>query len=305
MSTLRPRLPRREDSLRVDHTASRRASRRPTRRASRRAALPVATLLAMALTACGSATQDPSPGGPVADPPAGPADELAGRSFVSTSIVDGATRPLEPGTVLTLSFREGGVGARAGCNHMFADGQVEGGRFMVDGPVGGTEMGCGDRQHHDRWVTDLLTGEPEVMLDGDRLTLTSGGTEVELIDQESAEPSRPLTGTAWRLESIEEGGGADGSVSSVPTGVTSTLRFDDDGALAARPGCNSGSAAYAVAGDRLRVEPMTLTRMACDPPAMDVESTVVGVLDGDVRFSVDGGTLRLERGGRALVYRAS
>lgn len=237
----------------------------------------------------------------------GPSDvameDLAGRDFDSVSLTDGAARPLPPGTTVTLSFDDDGVSGSAGCNSIGSTASVDGGRLVVQG-LSGTEMGCGERQYHDEWLSDLLTSRPDIMLDGDRLTLTSGGTLVQLQDRESARPDVPLVGTRWTLQTIESGNGPDATASSVPAGVRSTLVFGEDGTLTARSGCNSGSAGYRVEGDTISAEPLVLTRMACGEPAMQVEAVVVSVLEGDVTHSVDGSQLRLQGDERALVYRA-
>lgn len=193
----------------------------------------------------------------------------------------------------------------AECNTLFSGVSVSERKLVVDsGSMGGTDMGCGDRQFHDSWLVDLLTSRPTFMLDGDRLTLTSGGTVVELQDQQSAEPDRSLVGPRWKLETIEDGAGPDSTASSVPADVMSTLRFRDDGVLVAAPGCNQGSAGHQLSGADIALKPMVLTEMACDGPAMEVESAVVQVLDGSVTLTIDGPVLRLTGGDRTLVYRA-
>jgi hypothetical protein len=84
------------------------------------------------------------------------------------------------------------VSGSAGCNSIGSTATVADGRLVVRGAVGGTEAGCGKRQYHDEWISDLLTSRPQLELEGDRLTLTSGGTVVELQDSESADPDQPL-----------------------------------------------------------------------------------------------------------------
>jgi len=257
-----------------------------------------ALVLAASATACGSAdaTRDRS-----AAPTLG---DLEGRSFVSTDIVDGGKRPPEPGAIMMLSFgTDGVVGGFAGCNTLSARAVLVNGRLLTRGPVGGTEMGCPGRQHHDRWLSDLLDADPEVMLDGDRLTLTSGGTVVQLQDEQAATPDQPLVGPRWRLDAMGEGTGRDATGSSVPAGVTSTLTLREDGTLTASLGCNGGGAEYAVQGDVLIVQPIVHTEMACSEPAMAVESTVLEVLDGRVTYTIEGDRLRLSKGDRTLIYR--
>lgn len=229
--------------------------------------------------------------------------DLQGRSFQSVSLVDGADRPLRTGTPVIVSFTKDSVTGSAGCNSVGSTATLTDGHLIVHGPVGGTEMGCGKRQYHDQWMGALLTSRPGLELDGDRLTLTSGGTVVELQDSDSAEPAQPLAGTTWTLATVEEGPGPDGSASSVPDGVTSTLEFGPQ-RVDAQLGCNGGSAGYQVDGDRMSLQPMVHTDMACDAAAMQIESTVLGVLSGPLTWTVEGSELRLVKGERTLVYRA-
>jgi heat shock protein HslJ len=203
-----------------------------------------------------------------------------------------------------LSFTEDNVSGSAGCNSIGSTATVTDGRLVVRGGVGGTEMGCGKLQYHDAWISDLLTSRPQLELAGDRLTLTSGGTVVELQDSESAHPDLPLAGPLWTLEALEQGSGPDSTTSSVPAGVSSTLRFGGDGAVEASLGCNTGSAAYAVDGTSLTSKPMVQTQMDCGGPAMQIESTVSRMLRGPATWTVEGSRLRLTNGEWTLVYRA-
>ena len=230
--------------------------------------------------------------------------DLQGRSFRSVSLVDRADKPLQPGTRVILSFTEDSVSGSAGCNSIGSTATVADGRLVVRGAVGGTEAGCGKRQYHDEWISDLLTSRPQLELDGDRLTLTSGGTVVELQDSESADPDEPLVGTLWTLESVQDGSGPDGTASSVPAGVTSMLKFREDGAVRSEPGCNSGGGRYKVDGDRMTLGPLVHTEISCGDTAMQIESAVLGALTGTVTWSVEGSRLRLTKGERTLVYRA-
>jgi heat shock protein HslJ len=259
----------------------------------------VTTAALVLLAGCGEAGRANDPAGSDTG-----LTDLQGRSFRSVSLVDGADKPLQPGTRVILSFTEDSVSGSAGCNSIGSSATVTDGRLVVRGGVGGTEMGCGKLQYHDAWIGDLLTSRPRLELAGDRLTLTSGGTVVELQDSESAEPDQPLAGPLWTLETLEDGSGPDGTASSVPAGVSSTLMFGEDGAVDASLGCNSGSADYVVDGARLSSRPMVQTQMDCGGPAMQIESTVSGMLRGPVTWTVEGSRLRLTKGERTLVYRA-
>ncbi len=93
--------------------------------------------------------------------------------------------------------------------------------------------------------------------------------------------------------------------------MKSTLSFGDDGELMVSPGCNTGSGSYTATQDTLAIGPIATTAMACLTPAGDIEADVLGLLQGDVSYSIDGKSLVLTAqkvsgsGATALVYRAS
>ncbi len=272
-------------------------------RTSTRAAI-VAGLLASvaALSGCGSSAPDVSE-----DPDQ---IDLAGRIFVADDVmVNDEPYRLVRGTVLRVSFEEGTVGASAGCNSMSGSAQWETGVLVVDGQtLSMTEMGCqAALMEQDTWFADFLTSEPRLLQSGTTLTMSNEDTVIVLTDEARAVPDAGLTGTMWRLDALATAG----AVSSVPSGVESSLQFDDKGGLAAFLGCNSGRGTYSVRGDLMTIEALATTKKACSPPASDVESALSGFLEGDITYSIDRDTLILTAqtvvgpGPDALVYRAS
>ncbi len=228
---------------------------------------------------------------------------LAGRTFLSTGVTtDGAPHDLVAGSRITLTFTDDAVSAQAGCNTMGGSASVTDGRLVVDGPLMSTEMACDPAlMAQDTWLADLLSADPAVTVDGDELVLTSGGTVITLLDREVADPDRDLVGTAWTLDGIIAGD----AVSSVPAGVTSTLRITADGRLEVQTGCNSGGADVTVGTDSLTIGPVLLTQMACSGAAGEVEAAVLAVVQqGTVEYAVDGPALTLTRGDAGLTYRA-
>lgn len=84
---------------------------------------------------------------------------------------------------------------------------------------------------------------------------------------------------AWRVTAIAE--------AEVPEGVEVSMRFDDEGQVSGRGGCNRYSGGYELAGDRLTIGPVAMTRMACPDEQMTTE-TRFGVAVGDVaRAGID------------------
>jgi heat shock protein HslJ len=260
----------------------------------------VSAVLSAALAGCGD---DSSSGGSSGG--SGALGDLAGASFVSTQVTKGGDDyPLVRGTHISLQFFDSRLSAQAGCNILGGDASLRGDVIDVDGGLSMTEMGC-DRglMRQDDWLAGLLGASPVATLNDDRLTLTSGDTVVELLNEETANPDRPLTGTEWTLDSIGDSGSADGTVSSIPADVVSTLSIDDSGWVSVAPGCNTGGGQATVGDGVIDFGPIALTRMACDGAAMEVETAVMRVLDGTVDYRVDADTLTLTRGGATLTYR--
>lgn len=255
--------------------------------------------LSMALTACGD---DPAPQEPGAL-------DLSGKTFIGDiATVADEPYPLVKGSMLRLSFEDGQIGASAGCNSMSGTAQWTDNTLIVDdGSLAMTEMGCDEPlMAQDTWFADFLTASPTLIQDSGTLTMTSGKTAIVLTDEEIAVPDASLTDTAWNLDSIVTGDTA----ASVPAGVSAGVEFTGDGRLLAQLGCNSGRGSYTATEDELSIDPLASTKMACDPPASEVEAAMLSVLQGEVQFTVDGVMLTLTptsapgSGPSTLVFRA-
>jgi len=229
-------------------------------------------------------------------------ERLDGRSFLSTGVLErGEERPLVPGTRIELSFAGGRLSARAGCNLLGAAYRVEDGRLRLVGGVSTTEMGCDPERHaQDEWLAGFLGSSPRLELEGPRLTLSSGGTEIRLVDREVAEPDLPLAGTTWSLETIV----GDGVASSVPVGLEATLRVEG-GRVEGFDGCNRWSARLASSeGGVLVLGPVARTAIACTGAAAELERDVMAVVGaGRIAYEIDGPSLVLRVGVRELRFR--
>jgi heat shock protein HslJ len=261
-----------------------------------RLSVVAAILAGMALAGCGNERSADGFG----DEP-----DLDGRTFVSTRVTP---QPLVPGSMITLTFEDGTLGANSGCNGMSVEAWIEGDQLRVTGAIASTAMGCREPlMDQDAWLEGLLTSRPRLSLDGDRLTLSAeDGTVIELVDRRVAEPDHPLIGRKWVLDTITSGTGEDGIASSVPGGVTSTLRITDDGQLELRAGCNTGGARVEATDRVLQLGPVVTTEMMCLGDRMRVERAVMAVArQGKVTYRIEGDHLTLTRGDRSLIYRAS
>ncbi|AXT48944.1 MULTISPECIES: META and DUF4377 domain-containing protein [Chromobacterium] len=88
---------------------------------------------------------------------------------------------------ITLSFKDGGVSARAGCNGMFGPVSLEGGQ-LVSKQLASTLMMCPpEAMERDRALAAFLGAKPAVKLDGDKLTLQAGDKTLSFERQPSLE----------------------------------------------------------------------------------------------------------------------
>jgi heat shock protein HslJ len=279
------------------------AWRRPSEMIRYKPFLAVATVASL-LVACGSSDSDDDAAG--GDQVSQSDLDLDGRDFVSADVtVDGEPYPLADGTAIVLGFHDGGIQAHAGCNQMSGQGSYADGTLDVGQGLAMTEMACDppERMDQDQWLAHILASKPTLALDGDALVLTAADTVINFTDKSVVEPDATLTATMWTLESIGTGG-AQGAVSSVPVGVTSTLVISPDNELALAAGCNTGGARVEIADETMTVGPVRLTKMMCDEAANQVEQSVLAVLEGDVDYVVAGDQLTLTRADQTLTYRA-
>ena len=244
--------------------------------------------LILVVVAAGSACGDEE-----AEPGSDP-DSPWGRTFISQAVTeDGKPRSLASDTPVRLTFDAGDrLTASAGCNTLFGTVESLADATLVVSTLGGTEMGCPPELHEqDEWLAGLLAAEPRWQLDGDTLTITSGRTEIELLDRRIADPDRPLEGTRWQVDSIIAGPGPEGSVSSFP-GEDAFLLFED-GSMEGFTGCNDLSGTYELDGNQLRFVEVVQTDVACERAVMAGEEAVVAVVTSTVTVEIEAGRLWL------------
>lgn len=222
---------------------------------------------------------------------------LVGRTFLSESVTeDGQPRPLVDDTQITLTFDDdANITLNAGCNTLMASVEIEPDRLVVSG-VGGTEMGCpDDLMDQDAWLAEVMEADPAYTLDGDRLRLESGATVIELVDREVADPDQPLEGVTWQLTGIVDGAGPDGTVSSLPAGTAATLLIEGGTVTVTNENCNGGRGPAEVDAEAGTVTfgPIITTRMGCLDPQAEVEAAWTAVLQGEVAYEIEAGSLTL------------
>jgi len=109
----------------------------------------------------------------------------------------------------------------------------------------------------------------------------------------------PLKGTSWRLVTLGGAGLIPGSQ------ITATF---EDGQVHGSAGCNSYGGSYQVSGDRLTMDAIFMTEMACMDPqgVMDQERQYLEMLGMAQTFEVSSGQLQVfSAGGEVLTFLAA
>ena len=109
----------------------------------------------------------------------------------------------------------------------------------------------------------------------------------------------PLKGTSWRLVTLGGAGLIPGSQ------ITATF---EAGQVHGSTGCNSYGGSYQVSGDKLTMDAMFMTEMACMDPqgVMDQERQYLEMLGMAQTFEVSSGQLQVfSAGGEVLTFLAA
>jgi heat shock protein HslJ len=89
-----------------------------------------------------------------------------------------------------------------------------------------------------------------------------------------------LEGTSWRIAAVNG--------KTTPATGDYSMRFDADGGVGARFGCNHMGGKYRIAGDTLTVSNVATTLMGCAEPAGTFESEGSAILSRPMRVSFPG-----------------
>lgn len=248
----------------------------------------VATFIAVAGLAagCGATVMDVGPGASGAF-----AGELSGRTFLSTSVTEsGKPRALADGTQISVEITEDGrLLVNAGCNTMSGLVDVSGGRISAP-ELAVTGLGCDAPRHtQDEWLAAIIAARPTWRLDADNLVLSSGATQIVLLDRKLAQPDLALQATKWVVDTVIDGDTA----SSIAVQSPATLVFGP-GQVQVFAGCNSGSGSYQLTQRQLTFGELALTRKACEPELMQFEQSVLAALSGVVAFEIEADRLTLK-----------
>lgn len=273
-------------------------------------------IVALLLSAC--TLVQPMAAGDTGEPAVAPAGDelpLVGAEWTLVSLdesmgvaFDAAESPV------SIAFGEdGSVSGSAGCNR-FNGGYTDEGDTLSFTPLATTRMMCAEAQMAvELAVLNALQGSVPYTIDGSTLTLsTASGALVfegavaaaKGVDEGSAAAdadgaaSLPLYGTEWTLVSFDE----NMSVEFDAAVTTVTANFTEDGQINGTAGCNNYFGGFTIDGTLLTFEPMGSTMMMCEEPAMAVESSFLGALEGEALYQVNGDTLELITAGGTLTF---
>lgn len=249
------------------------------------------------LFACGdSATPD---GGD--DPPPGPAVDVGGLWVLRSGHSSSGEIAIARGVRITMEINGDQMRGSAGCNSYGGGVSVEGDSFDAGG-LALTEIGCPQEIAENETLFVEAMGEVDtVEREGRSLTLTGPESELAFRLVPPVDP-KPLTGTEWILDSLVQGPGASGSVSSARP---ARLFLEDDGTFEGTTGCRTFTGTWEVLGDVVTVNSMVFEG-ACPKAGADQNAHVSAVLGTGFRAERDGDllTLTAEKGDLGLVYRA-
>jgi heat shock protein HslJ len=255
-------------------------------------ALLIAVPLLFLLGAAGCAGDAGDAPGDRPGVPASSGELPAGRTFVSTGVTAaGKDKPLVTGTTIRLQILDPNrIMVQAGCNSAQGPARLDGDKLVVEG-LSTTEIGCEEALHQqDEWITGFFTGGPTWRLDGNDLVLTGAEIEVKMIDNNVAQPAKPLLGTKWTVDTLVGGGVS----SSVPAGAAAFMTFADGGKVTGSTGCNSFGGTVTIDGNKITFNDLVMTKKGCDGAAGALEASVLGVLDQPLTYRIDGSKLILE-----------
>lgn len=249
----------------------------------------VTALAVLALAACGAE----SGSGPGSGPGSGggsvqPDVPVTGVHWSVDSVTVDGRRTAAPAGAHVEITDEGRAQGNYGCNHFGADVKVEGDTITVQ-PAEMTEMACEERvQNFEDTLRAALTGKLRAELTDGRLTLTTQkGDSVTL----TSEPSAPLVGTKWAVNSLVSGETA----ASLPAGAEDKayLTFGKDGSVAGSLGCNRFTSTAEIAEDTITFGRLAATKKLCEGPEMDLERKMVKVLEGTATYELNHRSLTL------------
>ncbi len=205
--------------------------------------------------------------------------EVIGTTFVATQVTGQYT--IVPGSTISLTFENGTLAARAGCNNMFGPYTVNGDVLTV-AQMGSTMMACDpDLMKQDQWLSAFLASGPTWTYDGGTLQLTNGTDTMQLNAALSAAAAVP--GVGWKLVGLISQSGS--TVSAVDPSLSPWIEFDSS-TVTINTSCNTGTGKAEIGDETITFGPIAMTLRACTSPSSDVEEAMTAVLQGVTNYTV-------------------
>ncbi len=226
---------------------------------------------------------------------------LAGRDFLLQEAT--GYQPVA-GTVIRLGFTDANVRFSGGCNLYSGSYAIRNGTLSVS-RVSSTEMGCAaELMTQDGWLAAFFAGSPTLTLEGDTLTLASGGVVLTFLDREVADPDRPLVGPIWTVDTLISGEMASSVFSTLQP---PTVSFEAGGNLLIQTGCNSGTGSYTASTTNLTFAGVTFTTSTCtDTASSSLLAHLASVFaDGTATYGIEAARLTIERGEVGIMANAN
>ena len=213
----------------------------------------------------------------------GPTWELKTLQGQDRAVADSKERPV------TVRFTAGRLDGFSGCNRLMGSYQIDRDRVIL-GPLAGTMMACApDAMEREGEFKRAFSGTFRYAITGDELVL-SRASGPKLLFRRETEPA--LAGVTWDVTGYNNGRHA---VVSPVSGTRLTLAFDGS-RVTGHGGCNSFRAGYTQDGDRIAIQPPTLTRMACEGEGvMAQEQAFLAALATVTTWTIAGGMLDMHR----------
>jgi len=237
----------------------------------------------------------------------------------------GGAESIATGTEITAIFgADGTLSGSAGCNNYSTTYQVITSTMKISPAIAATMMMCPDPVM--RQEAAYLAALPTVAtyrIESNKLELrdAKGALQASYTAKAAAAGQAPavaagqaatktvtstavttgtlsLEGTSWKLASLLSAKG--GAFPPLP-GTEITALFQG-GKVTGSAGCNSYSAPYKVAGDKLTITtPAATTRKACPQPTTDQETAYLTALGSVATYKIDGDKLELRNAAGNLV----
>jgi len=210
---------------------------------------------------------------------AGAASDLTGKTLVAKEVT--GTYTIVPGSTISITFENGSLAARAGCNNMFGQYTVSGN--VLNAPqLASTMMACDEAlMKQDTWLAAFLASSPTWTYSGGTLTLTNGTDTIALTEAPTG--AAVLEDTGWKLVGLISQSGS--TVSAIDPSVIAWLRFAD-GQVLVNAACNSGSGTAQITDTTITFGPIAMTLRACVGPTQDVEQAMNAVLQSTTTYTV-------------------